>query len=59
MCACVMVTIVTAICIYSPYSSLGELPCVLFDIPDGHSSKQTVAQQQSMKVEQVNTSQVR
>ena len=37
----------------SPYSSLGELPCVLFDIPDGHSTKQTVAQQQPMKTEQV------
>ena len=42
----------------SPYSSLGELPCVLFDIPDGHSSKQTVAQQQPMKTEQLSTSEV-
>ena len=44
--------------VYSPYSSLGELPCVLFDIPDGHSSKPSVAQEQPQKVEQLNTSQV-
>lgn len=47
-----------AIC--SPYSSLGELPCVLFDIPDGHN-KQIVTQQQPkkpVKTEQLNTSEV-
>lgn len=43
---------------FSPYSSLGELPCVLFDIPDGHSSKQPVAQQQSINVKQPTVSQV-
>ena len=31
---------------------------MLFDIPDGHSSKQTVGQQQPMKAEQLNTSEV-
>ena len=57
VCYC-LVAIVTVPIMCSPYSSLWELPCILFDIPDGHSNKQTVAQQQPMKTEQLNTSEV-
>ena len=30
-----MVAVVIVLFIISPYSSLGELPCILFNIPDG------------------------